>query len=69
MIFQEGDSNLSETIKEIEYGFLINRIAGNGINNYSDGRFVVIVEEGFAIVNGRIVGSAKNAALLSSTIE
>ena len=69
MIFQEGDSNLSETIKEIEYGFLINRIAGNGINNYSDGRFVVIVEEGFAIVNGRIVGSAKNAALEGNVLD
>ncbi|HAU88276.1 MAG TPA: hypothetical protein DCW90_23210 [Lachnospiraceae bacterium] len=69
MIMKEGDESLSEVINGIGNGLLINRIAGNGINNYSDGRFVLIVEEGFVISNGKIAGSAKNTVLEGNVID
>lgn len=56
MIIKPGNDTIQNLIKEINNGFLITKIVGNGVNNLQNGDFIFQVKEGFLIKNSEIYG-------------
>lgn len=69
MIIKAGSINLTDAIKNIENGYLIYNIEGNGINNLGSGKLVLIIDEAYVIKNGSITGLAKNITCIGNVLE